>query len=860
MSDQLASHPAESGRTDSLRAGFNSALAFGISIVTIAALLTVMIWLEYRDIHARAERSATDFAAVISSNLEEVMDRANGDVRSFITMVRQEDFDGSVPAERLLSMNALMTARQASFQAIDSYRVFDGGGNVVFTGGALPSGFNVADRAWFKSLKEQGLDTVLSEVVHLRSSQDTSVILAVAIRDAGGRFEGAAVAALNLSLFRQMLADLDIGEGSVVVVRRKDNGHAVVRRPDVPDGANVSTYPVTREVAAGTATGAFEISSPVDSITRIYAFKTLKRHPLFVAVGIARSHYLEPLVLQVELVGPPLVITIAVLFMLFTRENRLKRLLVDEIRQRRESDEKMHQSDGRLRMALAAGRMGVWEWEVETGRAFANDEWLSVFGVEKAVGSRAGFMALVHPEDVERVMRDTDAAIGSQTQFANEYRVVRPDGAVRWVLDVGAAHYDADGRPTRLLGTVQDITERKTYEAEIRQARLAAEEASRAKGNFLAIMSHEIRTPITSILGIADILSAPPLTDEQGGYLRTLKSSTNALLVILNDVLDFSKLDAGKLTIESTPFLLRDVVGSTIDMMRSLASRKGLPIELVISSDVPGAVIGDPTRLKQILFNLTSNAVKFTERGHVRVLMSIRQRGGASAVLLTEIEDSGIGIEQGQIERLFDAFSQADQSTTRRFGGTGLGLAITKKLVGLMGGEMEVESVVGVGSTFRFTLPFDLPEAGTVVSEDRGPAQPALTRASRPLRLLLAEDNRINRMLILSMLRKLGHTVDAVEDGLAAVNRVKASDYDVVIMDMQMPVMDGEEATAAIRALPLPTGGVPVLALTADVMPEHRERYLAAGINGLVPKPIDWPTFAAALDACADGRSPESGR
>ncbi|MEI6559755.1 MAG: ATP-binding protein [Rhodospirillaceae bacterium] len=378
------------------------------------------------------------------------------------------------------------------------------------------------------------------------------------------------------------------------------------------------------------------------------------------------------------------------------------------------------------------------------------------------------------------------------------------------------------------------------------RARIDAEAANRAKSAFLAIMSHEIRTPITSIMGVSDLLSRTSPTEEQEGYLLVLRSATRTLLTILNDILDISKIEAGKILIEAVAFSLHDAIREVVELWQGAASAKGLTLDLAIAAEVPARVIGDPTRVKQVLFNLVSNAIKFTEHGSVRVSAGLE--GGTGAVVGIAVEDTGIGLAEDQIGSLFTAFSQADQTTTRRFGGTGLGLAISKRLVELMGGEIGVESRPGAGTTFRFTVRFACAAAETP------PPVPVTAASERPppsLHILLAEDNRINQMLVRSMLQKLGHQVQVVENGRQALDAVSVGAIDVVLMDMQMPEMDGEEATRAIRALPPPRNRIPVLALTADVMAEHRERYLRAGVDDLIPKPIDWNLLADALKAHA---------
>ena len=355
---------------------------------------------------------------------------------------------------------------------------------------------------------------------------------------------------------------------------------------------------------------------------------------------------------------------------------------------------------------------------------------------------------------------------------------------------------------------------------------------------------------------MADLLRQTPLTGEQAGYLDTLAASTNTLLTILNDVLDISKIEAGKVVFEAVAFPLHDAVLDTIALFKGAASSKALTLAPHLADDLPPRVIGDPARFKQLLFNLTSNAIKFTERGGVDLRLSVTARDGSALTVRVDVEDTGIGIAPDQMSLLFQPFTQLGTSTARRFGGTGLGLVITQRLIEMMGGAIGVSSRPGEGSRFWFWLPFRV--ASDRATPTVGKASPA--SATRSLSILLAEDNRINQMLVRTMLQKAGHIVAVVENGRLAVESVTTGAFDVVLMDMQMPEMDGEDATRAIRALPMPQSRLPIIALTADAMPEHCTRYLAAGVNDLVAKPIDWTTLHTALAAHTGDGVPEESR
>jgi len=402
---------------------------------------------------------------------------------------------------------------------------------------------------------------------------------------------------------------------------------------------------------------------------------------------------------------------------------------------------------------------------------------------------------------------------------------------------------DFDARLAGLLesigGQLGTAVERLQVQAELLDAnrelagaRDQALAASRAKSEFLANMSHEIRTPMNGVLGMADLLLTGDLSDESRGYAETIHSSGEALLAILNDVLDFSKIEAGKMDFEEVPFDPRRCLDDVAALMDGRARERGVALTAMATAAVPRQVVGDPSRSRQVLLNLVGNAVKFTQDGEVAIRLGVAEGG-----LLFEVVDTGIGISEEAKEQLFDAFTQADSSTSRRFGGTGLGLAISRRLVEGMGGEIGVESVEGEGTAFWFILPLHAVEGQIEVAT----AATAPAAVARPLHLLLAEDNAVNRLVATKCVERLGHTVESAANGREAVATWQGGRFDAVLMDCQMPEMDGYEATAEIRRLER-EGGVerrtPIIALTAHAMGGDRERCLAAGMDDYVAKPL----------------------
>ncbi|MBS0346479.1 MAG: response regulator [Proteobacteria bacterium] len=653
----------------------------------------------------------------------------------------------------------------------------------------------------------------------------------------------------------------------------------------------------------------------------------------------------------------------------------------------------------RLSLALQNTEAGLWDWDLASATVVMDAHWQVMLGYDPAELSSefSSWMPLLHADDRELLHHQVVAHLrGELDCFEAQFRILDKTSKWRWILVKGrASARGSNGRWTRMMGIYRDITRAKSAELELLHAKEQAEAANRAKSDFLANMSHEIRTPMNGIIGMTELALDTRLDDDQREYLNTVKSSADSLLRIINDVLDFSKIEAGRLNLEQVEFSLRALLSDTMKSLALRAYQKGVECFYYVSPEVPAALIGDPTRLRQVLTNLVGNAIKFTDRGEVEVVVRARLLDGGGAILDVDVRDSGVGIAEDKYATIFGVFSQADESTTRKYGGTGLGLAICKRIVELMGGSISVSSEIGAGSTFSFSVhvdvaspevverqsfggrrvllaagnealrrcvgaqlrslglevrdvaggdellvqlqaaqnggvpydwllmdaampapggyalaerlikgwprldrlimmldantqrgdsvkcehfklgarlikpfsEFDLVDAlrlslqGGVAAETRflayEPAAPlSLARPGRAYDILLVEDNPVNQTVAVKMLEKAGYSITLASNGMEAVECFDKGHFDLILMDVQMPVMGGFEATQAIRAREArrswAAGGqwrfTPIVAMTAHAMQGDRDRCLMAGMDDYIAKPIKPAELFAAIE------------
>jgi len=556
--------------------------------------------------------------------------------------------------------------------------------------------------------------------------------------------------------------------------------------------------------------------------------------------------------------------------------------------------EAFRQNEERWQLALDGSDDGVWDWDIAADTMWFSGRWKALLGYaeDEFPNTYAAWRRILHPDDWPWVQATLDAYLSRRIEaYSVECRMQHKDGSWRWILARGKARFSAAGRPLRMIGTHTDVSSWRETEAALRAAREQSEQlnaqlesaidraqqlaleanlGSQAKSEFLAVMSHEIRTPMNAVIGFTGLLLDTPLSDEQRDWVRTVRSSGEGLLTIINDILDFSKIESGRLELEQQPVEVRRCLAETVGLLGGQARAKQLRLSHHVADDVPALILSDGTRVRQVLMNLVGNALKFTQQGEVEITIAPEAGANGEQLLGFSVRDTGAGIPADRLDRLFKPFSQADSSTTRKYGGTGLGLAICRSLVKLLGGSIEVKETSPAGTTFHFNIacvPCAVPAepvsaarlsvtapapAGLTPASPGAAAGPAVPPAPTlpALRILVAEDNPVNRKLLQHLLGRLGCKAEFAGNGVECLHQLSQGDFDVVLMDCQMPEMNGYDATQRVRAGEAGEAkkGIRIIALTAHAMAGDREKCLAAGMDDYLTKPIPPAQLKAALE------------
>jgi PAS domain S-box-containing protein len=528
--------------------------------------------------------------------------------------------------------------------------------------------------------------------------------------------------------------------------------------------------------------------------------------------------------------------------------NRISRSMRQNAEERQRATKRIQQLEERWQFALEGSGEGVWDWNVNNNEVFFSRQWKAILGFDEfqIIGDFVAWRKRVHPQDRAETRQNLQRHLRGETAvYECEYRVKCSDESYKWVLDRGkVVDISADGKPARVIGTYADISERKAVEKTLVESKKAAEAATLAKSRFLATMSHEIRTPMNGVIGMAQLLQDTSLDNEQREYVESIITSGNILLAVINDILDFTRLDADSVALAHQPFDLEQICRESIAALAGNSLSKEVEFLFDYAENCPRVFSGDAGHLRQVLINLIGNALKFTAKGHIHLRASCtRSNKPEWSRVRIEIEDTGIGIAGDQLEHLFDEFTQADSTSTREYGGTGLGLAICRKLINLMGGRMGVDSEPGKGSVFWFEM--ELERADLELSAAQEDAAAELVEEEAPLhfdaRVLVVEDIFPNLLITRKLLQGMGVKVEVAVNGAEAVETVAHNDFDLVLMDCRMPVMDGYEATRRIRQMEQDkpdSRQLPIIALTANASVEDREHCEACGMNEVITKPF----------------------